>query len=162
MATGDHTAAAAPCRTCPWLNANHRRRHPDAWFTGANRRLLWAGLRDGQSMSCHRTDPANPVSDEAVLAGFPRVPAGTVPRECAGALILVQRELQLLNDIGDVKGYQKQRRGGLTRRGIVVYLERYLFGGVLGTLGMSRPDLNAPVGHGGSRLPWTPRLKEQP
>ncbi len=61
----DHVAAPRPCSSCPWLIANHGRPHPDGWNTKRNRDRLWAKLRTGDSMSCHKTDVSNPVPDEA-------------------------------------------------------------------------------------------------
>lgn len=157
----DQAAAAAPCRTCPWLTVNHGRNpDPDGWFTTTNRRRLWRGLRGGQPMSCHRTDPNLLISERAVEAGFRPVPEGTTPRECTGALILIQRELQELVDAGQVRAYQGKRPGGLTRSGIQALLARYLLGGVI-ELPMSTPDLNAPVSHGFGALDWTPRTPQE-
>lgn len=51
-----------------------------------------------------------------VPEGHREVPDGVEKQECAGALLLIQRELKLLEK--DVHGYQKNRRGGLTRAGI--------------------------------------------
>ena len=58
-------AAKSPCQACPWRVENHGKRHPDGWYTKANLRRLWSGIRRGEEMSCHPTDPSNPVSERA-------------------------------------------------------------------------------------------------
>lgn len=154
--TGDHTSDAPPCAACPWRLDNHTRRHPDGWFTKANRNRLWRRLRTGESMSCHTTDPANPVSEAAQAAGYRPAPEGSRVLECRGAVILQQRELGLYarRYCGDFKRYRQQRRAGLTLVGMRVLMSRIAFGGVplLGGPKMGRPGLDAEVGH--EPLPW--------
>jgi hypothetical protein len=153
----DHVSDAEPCRDCPWLLANQQRRaHPDGWFTVRNRDWLWTRLRRGDPMSCHRTDPGNPVSQRAAERGYRPVPAGTQVKECRGAVVLQQREMHLLMNRYemDVTVYRRARPRGLTRAGITAMVLRLAFGGVpiLGAPRMGRPGLNAKVGH--SPLPW--------
>jgi hypothetical protein len=153
----DHVSDADPCRDCPWLLANQRRRaHPDGWFTARNRDWLWTRLRRGDPMSCHRTDPGNPVSQRAAERGYRPVPAGTQVLECRGAVVLQQREMHLLmNRYGmDVTAYRRARPRGLTREGITAMVLRLAFGGVpiLGAPRMGRPGLDAAVGH--APLQW--------
>ncbi len=92
-----------PCANCPWLVTNHGRRHPNGWFRASNRRRLWAGLRTGEApgMTCHPTDPNNPVPD-----GHPKPSGDTEVRECAGALALLQLELRRLEDSASYSAYQ--------------------------------------------------------
>lgn len=145
-----------PCRQCPWLIENHGKRHPDGWYRKANRARLWAGLRRGEAMSCHPTDPANPVSLRAQAAGSRPAPAHAEVRECIGALILQQREMQLAGEHPRFATYQRARARGLTRTGLARLLERYLLGGTpLGGRAMSRPNLNTPVAM--DDLPWEVR-----
>lgn len=98
-------------------------------------------------MSCHPTDPNNPVPEGCTPS------KASTTLECAGALILVQREvmkLQALVDAGDPKALQTYRRehnAGLTKRGILVVVEREMFQGAFGQLVMSKPDLDQPVSH---------------
>lgn len=150
--------APAPCQWCPWLLDNHTRRHPDGWYTKANRRRLWAGLRRGESMACHPTDPTNPVSQAARAAGYRPAPPHSQVRECTGALVLVQREAQIFSDLaGSVADYRRLRRNGLVREGLIRIVERYLFGGTpFGGRKLPKPDLNAPVGHTGLSWPVDP------
>jgi hypothetical protein len=63
-------------------------------------------------MTCHPTDPNNEVPE-----GSRAAPEGSEPKECAGALLLVQRELNAFQK--DHKGYLKARgRRGLSKEGI--------------------------------------------
>jgi hypothetical protein len=146
---------ADPCRACPWRAENHGKRHPDGWYSKANRARLWSGLRRGEGMSCHPTDPANPVSEQAERAGYKAAPEHAEVRECVGALVLQQREMQLLNDLGSIAEYRRERPRGLTAEGIARLVERLVFGGAFGSRPMPRPDLNAEVGH--DPLPWLVR-----
>lgn len=100
---------ASPCAACPWLTTNHRRPHPEGYYTDANRRRLWNGLRTGEApgMTCHPTDPENqPVKNDQRT------------RECAGAAILAQRELRAFEDSEDFAHYRKGRRLAMTREGL--------------------------------------------
>ncbi len=115
---------------------------------------------------CHPTDPSNPVPD-----GMKPAPSNVATRECAGAHILLQREVMAAQAIGDHAGpgrgwglYRRLRPRGLTRDGLIVYLERVTFGGVprLGTgHEVPKPDLNQPVDTADpTALPWPVRLPE--
>lgn len=111
--------ASHVCAACPWLTANHGKRKPAYYYTKANRRRLWNGLRTGQApgMTCHPTDPENqPVSEHVTT------------RECAGALQLIARELHYLNQAGDPRVYAKNRPVPLTRQGIMIIADRMIFG----------------------------------
>lgn len=156
VTAAEKAADADPCVTCPWRLDNHGRRHPDGWFTKANRDRLWAQLRRGEAMSCHRTDPSNPVSAKAREAGYRPAPANMTPIECRGGVILQQREMQLLISRfeSDVGWYTRTRRRGLTRAGIGALVARIAFGGMplVGGPTMGRPNLMAAVGH--DPLPW--------
>lgn len=157
---------ADPCAGCPWRTANHGNRHPDGWYTARNQDRLWTGLRNGESMSCHPTDPGNEVSPAAQAKGYRPAPAAAEPLECRGAVILQQREIHLLGEDygGSYALYRRARPGGLTRAGAAALALRIAFGGVPllgGGRRMGRPNLNAPVSH--RRLPpWTPIAEGQP
>lgn len=141
-----------PCSECPWRTDNHGKPHPDGWFTKRNRDRLWAKLRRGDSMSCHKTDPSNPVPE-----GVDPVKAGTTVHECTGALILQQREMMNFQACKSLPTYKAQHPKGMTRTGLLVLVERSMFGGVPvlgGGVAMARPNLNEPVSHDG--LNWTP------
>lgn len=127
------------CAHCPWRVSNQGKRHPGHWYTLANLRRLWTGLRSGEApgMTCHPTDPNNPVPE-----GCPSVPEGTETRECTGALIIVTRELKLLEKAGDFKSYRFLRRVGLTRDGAVHWaLGRCTLGGTPMGTGAAIPAL---------------------
>lgn len=132
-------ARCAPraCAHCPWRASNQGKRHPGHWYTLTNLRRLWTGLRTGEAtgMTCHPTDPNNPVPD-----GCPSAPEGTETRECTGALLLVTRELKLVEKLG-VPAYLKQRgRVGLSRDGLLHWaVGRCQLGGTIMGTGASIP-----------------------
>lgn len=143
--TGVKPANNRPCKDCPWRTENHGKRHKDGWFTKANRDRLWSKLRRGDSMTCHMTDPENPVPE-----GYKTVKDGVTTHECAGALILQQREFEKLqSDCGaSIPEYRKRNPRGLTKEGIMAILNRALYGGTpLGPASMPTPNLNEPVSH---------------
>ena len=112
--------------------------HRYRWFSAQNQRRLWRGLRDGERMTCHPTDSAHPPAE-----GFRPPPDTIQTRECAGALILVQREMTIAQAIPD-KGFRLYRRlrpQGLSLAGMSMIVERILFAG-LSSCKMGRPDLN--------------------
>lgn len=99
------------CAACPWRTVNHGKPHPDGWYTDANRKRLWNGLRTGDApgMTCHPTDPLNqPVGDS------------TVTRECAGAWLIIARECAALDEAKSVGEYRKGRKLAMTREGLAV------------------------------------------
>lgn len=153
----------APCVHCPFRLSNQGTRHPDGWYTKANLGRLWAKLRRGDDMSCHPTDPSNPVSERAQAAGYKPAPAGSEVMECIGAHIVRQREFVLLTDEydADIRRYRAARPFGLTRDGIAALVARAMFGGIPMISGrkMPLPNLNEPdVGH----TPlgeWKPRVQ---
>lgn len=142
-------AEASPraCSQCPWRLSNQGKRHPGGWYTKANLRRLWGRLRQGDPMTCHPTDPENPLPP-----GFNPPAEGVKTTECAGALTLQQREVTHFQDIckEDPRGnalrtYKQRHPGGMTRNGLMAVVERELFGGVplLGCGSkMTRPNLN--------------------
>jgi hypothetical protein len=135
-------ANPTPCSACPWRTENHGKPHPDGWYTARNRDRLWSKLRRGDGMTCHPTDPENPCSTGSA------VPEDATTHECAGALILLQRELKKIEAIpgSDLKRYMKENPRGLTRSGIGSLLNQLMFGGLYGHV-MPSLDLNAPVSH---------------
>lgn len=109
-------AMTSPCSACPWRKSNQGKSHPHGWYSKANLRRLWAGLRTGEApgMTCHPTDKENPIPD-----GTKPVPDNVERHECAGAILLVIRELRLIEK--DPALYIKilsRTRIGLTKDGI--------------------------------------------
>lgn len=128
-----------PCRACPWLTANHRRPHPDGYYSDANRRRLWNGLRTGDApgMTCHPTDPCNqPVAD------------ATRTRECAGAWILLGREMRSFEHARTFAAYRRGRRLAMTREGLWVVLSALLPAPLGRGLSGLTIDLDQPVSIG--------------
>lgn len=160
-------ATRQPCAHCPWRISNQGKPHPDGWYTKKNLRRLWVGMRRGERMTCHPTDPDNPVTPKAIARGYKPAPENARTNECAGALILQQREymrfqaivesLSPTERIGDaMRRYRAAHPRGLTRDGLVALVERAMFGGSpLDNLAMTKPDLNQDdVGHP-DLVPWT-------
>lgn len=145
-------AAPSPCHACPWRTSNHGKPHPDGWYTKKNRDRLWAQLRRGERMTCHPTDPTNPVPE-----GYPQPPSDCTTLECCGSLILQQREVMVFQKCCNeadsqgkndgLKRYRKLRPKGLTREGIFAVVERVLFSGAFGSKSVTKPDLNQAVSH---------------
>ena len=159
-------ATQHPCVHCPWRTANQSKPHPAGWYTLANLRRLWAGMRRGENMTCHPTDPANPVPDSTRPA-----PDDATTLECAGSLILKQREfmrfqrLALANPGEDTfRLYRQRYPRGLTRGGILAVVERAMFGGIplIGGLAMARPDLNEPGISAPDIEDWDPATDGRP
>jgi hypothetical protein len=109
------------CQTCPWLKKNHGVKHQAKWYTKANIRRLWNGLRTGKApgMVCHSTDPNN--SD---YGGKGTVRPDFEPQECAGALIL---QIQNVNAIS--AGLPQPHQPPLTKWRLAQLVERHIFGG---------------------------------
>jgi len=139
-------ACPKPCSSCPWRLANQDSKpDPHGFYTKANLKRLWGGLRQGVRMSCHPTDPRM-----STFAGYEALADRNVTHECAGALTLQQRELMKFQEISTanpkgptLKTYKKTYPKGMTREGLVSLVERSVFGGTtLGGVAMSLPDLN--------------------
>lgn len=81
-------------------------------------------------MTCHPTDPDNPVADDGSQA-----PDGAQTKECYGALLLVAREMKLAEGLCETHGdraaqeYRKLRPKGLTRTGLSYWVWRFAAGG---------------------------------
>lgn len=147
-----HPAEMTPCAACPWRTENHGKPHPHGWYLRKNLRRLWRALRGGETMSCHPTDPDNEVPD-----GAPEPPDDFPTRECAGGLILKQREAMRFqrecerataagtNDA--MRRYRAASPNGLTKGGLIDVVERATFGRAGLARPMTMPDLNLPVSH---------------
>lgn len=146
---------AGPCAACPWRTENHGKRHPDGWYSNKNLRRLWAGLRTGERMTCHPTDPRNPVPD-----GHRAAPEGTTTRECYGAQVLIQRELQRVSDALTPDGakwsdYSRSHPRGLTRDGAAAHISSHI--AFPGELVVTHVDLNTTGISAPGVEPWEPR-----
>jgi hypothetical protein len=130
-----------PCASCPWLRANHGKKHGDKWYTTSNLRRLWNGLRTGRApgMVCHSTDP------DSADYGNERPPApGAKKHECVGATALIQRELDMITPYKDFRVYRREHPDGMTKPGLAHWVNRIVFGG-----GVDTCEPSADVG-----LPW--------
>jgi hypothetical protein len=131
---------------------------------------LWSGLRRGEDMTCHPTDPDNPVEAEWLAKGVKRAPDGATTTECTGALILKQREWMRLQACVERRGddpaaakagwadYRAAHPRGLTRDGIACFMSRVLFSGTLLASGpdVARPNLNEDGIAAPGIVAWTP------
>ena len=127
-------ATSSPCDACPWRLKNQGKKTPWGFYTKANLTRLWNELRSGGTpQSCHPTDPSHP--DHCAAGAKP----GAKPKECAGSVILVLREMQLMAEpdgtIAEegLARYRRERRArGLKYPNGIRYwlLDRYQFGGV--------------------------------
>lgn len=152
--------AKEPCPDCPWRISNRRRRSPVlvegqayGWFSQKNQQRLWAALRRGEAMTCHPTDPNHHENSSELQV-----------RECAGAVILQQRELMIVQALmkqnedkpGRAWGlYLIHRPLGLTKEAAFQLMWNAVYGSVplLGGRDVGKPDLNnEDVGH--RRLEW--------
>lgn len=152
-----------PCAHCPWRLSNAGRENQHGFYTKSNLRRLWNGLRKGNRMTCHPTDP-----HMSGFAGYEVTAGREVTHECAGAAIMVQRELHHFQECAkaaeaesrdDGFARYKRLRGGaaMTRDGLIYAVQVLLFGHVpppfgegLATrqMGLNDPDV------GYDPLPW--------
>ena len=81
------------CSSCPFRVSNHYKRVPKGWYSEANLARLWRGVSEGRRLACTEFEsvpestPAEPTSGQRAAQ-----------RECAGALYLVLRHLEAVND----------------------------------------------------------------
>lgn len=125
-------AADTACAACPFRLENHGRRTGDGWYTKANRRRLWSGLRTGDApgMTCHPTDPANPAPKRRPCA---RAADGADFRECTGWHHVAQVELRLFEQAAEAhpgdfaaawRAYRASSQHPMTRAGLFAYATR--------------------------------------
>lgn len=139
------------CQACPWRLENQGKRVTGGWYSKANLKRLWNGLRRGERMSCHPTDPR--MADEVGPASFRPAPDGTKPKECTGALIVVHREFMRMQEQvlerGTLRDYIRERPFGLTATGVHRIIDDELLGGrltvALGGKRAPKPDLRDPA-----------------
>lgn len=91
--------ATPPCKGCPFRPENFGKRTDGGFYTKKNIRRLWSGVRRGEVMICHATDP------NAHETGSPAKPKpGQIKeggeRVCLGALALYRQEEALLVEAG--------------------------------------------------------------
>ena len=80
--------------------------------TLSNIRRLWAGMRRGEHMTCHPTDPHNPVIEKALAKGIQPAPESARTIQCIGAVILQQREWMVFQDVygGNLARYRREHK----------------------------------------------------
>lgn len=159
-------ATLKPCKDCPWRASNFKRKpDPHKFYTLANLRRLWRGLRNGERMTCHPTDP-----EMAEFEGYEKTADREVTHECAGALILVQRELMRFQaefpsgglepspqtSKEALRAYREHHPKGLTKVGLYRHMMTAVFGGtpLTGNV-MAKPNLNTEGIAHPDLVPWT-------
>lgn len=124
MSTTIHSPLPKPCAHCPWRLSNAGRENQHGFYSPGNLRRLWNGLRKGNRMTCHPTDPR--MSD---FAGYEGTADREVTHECAGAAIMAQRELHHFHQCSKAAAaegksdalarYKRLRgRGAMTQEGL--------------------------------------------
>ena len=115
------------CASCPWLKSNHGKPHPAKWYSLANLRRLWNGLRTAKApgMVCHSTDP-----ESADYGSTVKVKETSEKKECVGAVILIIKHCNEMQAVGLPAYRKKYGRIGMTLQGFRYWVERYLFGRV--------------------------------
>lgn len=141
-------ACAQPCSACPWRTENQGKPNAHGFYTKGNLRRLWNGLKRGERMTCHPTDP-----EMAEFEGYEKTADRERTHECAGAQTLVQRELayfgQAAKDVeagredGPAFSLYKRRRGpaAMTRAGLAEHVSAALFGGTPFALEVRRVNI---------------------
>jgi hypothetical protein len=143
--TGENDACAHACATCPWLKQNHGKPHPQKWYTTTNLKRLWNGIRRGEGMICHATDP------QSIEYGGKGAQAGH-ERMCIGSLVLVIRSLRRLEH-GDLKAYRAGVGLRMTKPGMLEWAGRIMMAGT--PLGPRRQVLPAVInGSPEIGVPW--------
>lgn len=155
---------ASPCATCPWRRENHGKPHADGWYDPKNLRRLWNGIRQGEQMICHATDP------ESIDYGGDREVSPGHERICVGALALVQAHVEVIEKIA--KGLPEGQRTlwrdyrkvasvpnlRMTMRGVHAHAERIIFGGVFGGVPVPRTLTDC----GTISVPWSDPILNAP
>jgi hypothetical protein len=125
------------CAQCPWRLSNQGTPHPHGFYTKANIKRLWDGLRTGAApgMSCHPTD-----SRMADYEGYEQTAEREQMYRCTGSAVMVAREVARFQAFTrEVE--REQEAGAKLRRDEA--LRRYR--AEAGRYGMSRDGLSALV-----------------
>lgn len=164
------------CAACPWRLSNQGTPHPHGFYSTANLRRLWNGLRLGNApgMTCHPTDPRM-----AEFEGYEKTAEREQAHECAGSIVLLVREAQRLQafclDVEDeeaagvalrageaLRRYRAAVRSPLSRGVLADVVWRFLAGGtpIARSLGAVTPDsVNDPdVGYPAGLGDWDPAI----
>lgn len=129
------------CSTCPFRRPNQGKPHPSNWYTIANLRRLWNGLRRGiaPGMVCHSTDPEAPTYGST----YPISPFAK-PRECGGALFVVYSHFNEVGQTENWSDYTGRHKFPLTKPGLRFWAHRALFCGVPEVVGTKAEEIGLP------------------
>jgi hypothetical protein len=138
-------AALTPCSECPWRQSNTGRKHVYNIYSDDQFTRNWRGIAvDGKFFGCHLFDgDAHRVPPESQAMGYKKAVDIGGRKECAGAVAMIRRELQILASYDSHEEYIKARPVGLTQRALVTIKERMA--------GNLAPELRFPI-HGNDDL----------
>ena len=138
------SCGSTACGTCPWLRSNHGKKHSAGWYTKTNLRRLWGGMRQGENMICHATDP------NSITYGGDKLVQPGHERPCVGALVLVKHSFNRLEELKSLKDYKTGVGQRMSKGGMVRWAERIMFAGTaMGGPELLMPNMQQDVG-----VPW--------
>jgi hypothetical protein len=141
-----------PCKGCPFLRANQGLPTKEGFYTVKNLRRLWSGVRTGEIMICHSTDPNAHETGSPAHPKPGQIKPGS-ERVCLGALFLYKREERLMAEVKSYKAYRTDPRAAkppMTKVGFLSVAEAVLFKELSGPgIQFLMPDMTADVA-----LPW--------
>lgn len=112
------------CPTCPWLLENHGKPHPAKWYSPANLRRLWSGLRTGKcpGVVCHSSD-ANNVEYGGDITNI----KDGKQRPCAGAILVVMKHCNEFEQHGMFFYKLTHGRLAMSLQGLRFWIGQYVF-----------------------------------
>lgn len=124
------------CKTCPFLAINAGKPNPNGWqpeddqhdwYSDKNLKRLWEGIRRGEVMICHSSDPnADSYGGNASKPGS--------ERPCTGAVLLTMLHMNRYGELLDkskstaYREYQKLTGKPITKRGMEAHLMMNMLG----------------------------------
>lgn len=110
-------AAGNPCQECPFRKSNANREHPQNLYRNEQFTSEWKQVAAGSFFACHVTAPdLHPYDERSRAAGYvPPVETGQRP-ECSGAVLAIQRELDLALIYPSYRAYKAARPTGLSQQ----------------------------------------------
>lgn len=119
------------------------------WFSTRNLKRLWHGIRKGEAMLCHASDPnASEYGGKNTTPGHERA--------CVGCLALAERHLRVLENV-TIKEYNGRISSGIrfTKHGFARWVDRIMFS-------FSKERLPAPDQSLDFGVPWECEITNNP
>lgn len=118
-------AAGDPCRECPFRKSNANREHPQNLYRNEQFASEWKQVAAGSFFACHVTAlDLHPYDERSRAAGYvPPVETGRRP-ECSGAVLAIQRELDLALIYPSYRAYKAARPTGLSPKAFMNVVDR--------------------------------------